>query len=59
MGTPFGELPAKVIMGSSSGQRSVDTVGNNSPVDVQSRSVTEPQRDGVVLDDGGDKEKAD
>ena len=31
---------------------------NERPVDVQSRSVTEPQRDGVVFDDGGDKEDA-
>ena len=30
-------------------------VVNERPVDVQSRSVTEPQRDGVVLDGGGDK----
>ncbi|MBD8962019.1 MAG: hypothetical protein EGR81_07190 [Ruminococcaceae bacterium] len=30
---------------------------NERPADVQSRSVTEPQREGVVYDDGGDKEK--
>ena len=41
------------------GKRGVDTVVNDSPVDCQSRGVTEPQRDGVVLDDGGDKEDAD
>ena len=31
------------------GERSVDTVVNDSPVDCQSRDVTEPQRDGEPL----------
>ncbi len=33
------------------GERSVDTVVNDSPVDCQSRGVTEPQRDAVGVAD--------
>ena len=35
------------------GERSVDTVVNDSPVDCQSRGVTEPQRDAVSNADCG------
>ena len=38
-------------------QQSGATVVNERPADVQSRSVTEPQRESVVYDDGGDKKR--
>ena len=37
----------KLYLGAHVGERSVDTVVNDSPVDCQSRGVTEPQRDAV------------